>query len=103
MGTFGQSKKTANKERNKAITKANIAQAKVNASRQASDEVEKLVLDIALTKSRIKNVTVDMNMFPNNKSIEIKLNGLKSILEQKEEELDKLKEQEKINKENEKQ
>ena len=80
MGTFGQSKKTANKERNKSIMKANIAQKKVDESRLASDDNEILQMDIALTESRIRNVEADIKLNPDNKMIKIKLRYLNDIL-----------------------
>ena len=80
MGTFGQSKKTANKERNKSIMKANIAQKKVDESRLASDDNEIIQMDIALTESRIRNVTADIKLNPDNKMMQIKLKTLNDIL-----------------------
>lgn len=80
MGTFGQSKKTANKERNKSIMKANIAQRKVDESRLASDDNEIIQMDIALTESRIRNVTADIKLNPDNKMMQIKLKTLNDIL-----------------------
>jgi len=80
VGTFGQSKKTANKERNKSIMKANIAQRKVDESRLASDDNEIIQMDIALTESRIRNVTADIKLNPDNKMMQIKLKTLNDIL-----------------------
>ena len=87
MGTFGQSKKTANKERNKSIMKANIAQKKVDESRLASDDNEILQMDIALTESRIRNVEADIKLNPDNKMIKIKLRYLNDILINKQKQL----------------
>jgi hypothetical protein len=90
MGTFGKSKKTANKERNKSIAKGNIAKMKAEHSRLAKDDKEKILLDIADTKSRIKNVEADYRSMNNNKVIENKLNTLKLILINKQKELEYL-------------
>jgi len=87
VGTFGQSKKTANKERNKSIMKANIAQKKVDESRLASDDNEILQMDIALTESRIRNVEADIKLNPDNKMIKIKLRYLNDILINKQKQL----------------
>ena len=87
MGTFGQSKKTANKERNKSIMKANIAQRKVDESRLASTDNEIIQMDIALTESRIRNVEADIKLNPDNKMIKIKLRYLNDILINKQKQL----------------
>jgi len=87
VGTFGQSKKTANKERNKSIMKANIAQRKVDESRLASDDNEIIQMDIALTESRIRNVEADIKLNPDNKMIKIKLRYLNDILINKQKQL----------------
>ena len=87
MGTFGQSKKTANKERNKSIMKANIAQRKVDESRLASTDNEIIQMDIALTESRIRNVEADIKLNPDNKMMQIKLRYLNDILINKQKQL----------------
>ena len=60
--------------------KANIAQRKVDESRLASDDNEIIQMDIALTESRIRNVTADIKLNPDNKMMQIKLKTLNDIL-----------------------
>lgn len=91
MGTFGQSNKIKNKERRKSIARAREADLKLEKSREARDEIEKLEIEIATTKSRIKNTTFDLNLFPDNKMIKNKIELLKKDLSSKEDKLEELK------------
>ena len=90
MGTFGQSKKTANKERIKAIKKANSAQANLDKTRLANSKEEEISMKIAELKSRIKNVKADLDKFPGNNNIKLKYKDLGLQLLEREEELKEL-------------
>lgn len=90
MGTFGQSKKTANKERQKSINKALVSQAKLDKTRIANNKEEEINMKIAELKSRIKNVKYDLDKIPDNKIIKIKYELLQKQLLEREEELKEL-------------
>jgi len=88
MATFGKGKKTAGKERSKAIKKAIISQIKTDMSRLATNEKESIQIDIATIKSRIKNVEYDTRKNEDNMIIKLKLIILKEDLINKQKQLD---------------